>query len=103
MVSVDIYPDSHRTFRCCIRLECRSFLFLLFLFHFLVLGPVLSPVSGSTRSMSLATIVDGSSRIAVVVVVAFGRVVIRTTLEGVVAADSMGSLSVALFAVPLVY
>jgi len=53
--------------------------------------------------MSLATIVDGSSRIAVVVVVAFGRVVIRTTLEGVVAADSMGSLSVALFAVPLVY
>ena len=59
-------------------------------------------MSGSTRSMSLATIVDGSSRIAVVVV-AFGRVVIRTTLEGVVAADSMGSLSVALFAVPLVY
>ena len=99
MVSVDIHPDSHRTFRCCIHLECRNFLFRLFLFHFLVLGPVLSPVLfpvlGSTGSISAAVIAVGSLRIAAVVVVAFGRVVIHTTLEGVaVAADSTGSLSV---------
>ena len=113
MVSVDILPQSRRTFRCCIRLEYRSLLFLLFLFHFLglvlgpdlcpVLVPVLVPVVGSTGSISVAVIAVGSSCIVAVVVVAFGRVVIHTTLEGVVAADSMGSLSVALFAVPLVY
>ena len=113
MVSVDIHPQTRRILRCCIRLEGRNLLFLLFLFHFLVLvlgpdlcpvlGPVLVPVVGSTGSISVAVIAVGSSCIVAVVVVAFGRVEDRATFEGAAAADSMGSLSAALFAVPVAW
>ena len=71
MVSVDIHPQTRRILRCCIRLEGRNLLFLLVLFHFLVLvlgpdlcpvlGPVLVPVVGSTGSISAAVIAVGSS------------------------------------------
>ena len=117
MVSVDIHPQTRRILRCCIRLEGRNLLFLLVLFHFLVLvlgpdlcpvlgpvlGPVLVPVVGSTGSISAAVIAVGSSCIVVAVVVAFVRVEDRATLEGAAAADSMGSLSAALFAVPVAW
>ena len=111
MVSVDTHPQTRRILRCCIRLEGRNLLFLLALFRFLVLGPdlgpdlgpVLVPVVGSTGSISAAVIAVGSSCIVVAVAVAFGRVEDRATFEGAAAADSMGSLSAALFAVPVAW